>query len=45
MAPPEIVCLTNGAVAENCYLVADPSLGDVVIVDPGEEAELFLRRI
>lgn len=45
MAQPEIVCLTNGAFAENTYLVADPSTKDVVIVDPGEEAELFLRRI
>ncbi len=45
MARPEIVCLTNGAFAENCYLVADRQSGDVVIVDPGEEAELFLRRI
>ncbi len=45
MAQPEIVCLTNGAFAENCYLVADRPSGDVVIVDPGEEADLFLRRI
>ncbi len=45
MAQPEIVCLTNGAFAENCYLVADRQSGDVVIVDPGEEADLFLRRI
>ena len=45
MAQPEIVCLTNGAFAQNCYLVADGPSGDVVIVDPGEEADLFLRRI
>lgn len=45
MAQPKVVCLTNGAFAENCYLVADAAAGDVVIVDPGEEAELFLRRI
>ena len=45
MAPPEIICLTNGAFAENGYLVADRATGDVVIVDPGEEAELFLRRV
>ncbi len=45
MAQPEIVCLTNGAFAENCYLVADRQSGDVVIVDPGEEADLFVRRI
>lgn len=45
MARPEIVCLTNGAFAENCYLVADGDSGDAVIVDPGEEVELFLRRL
>jgi hydroxyacylglutathione hydrolase len=45
LAQPEIVCLTNGAFAENCYLVVDRPSGDVVIVDPGEEADLFLRRI
>lgn len=45
MAQPEIVCLTNGAFEENCYLIADRASGEVVIVDPGEEAELFLRRI
>jgi len=38
---PRVVTLTNGAFAENCYLVADPDTGDAAIVDPGEEAELF----
>jgi hydroxyacylglutathione hydrolase len=45
LARPEIVCLTNGAFAENCYLVADGDTGDAVIVDPGEEVGLFLRRL
>ncbi len=45
MSPPEVVSITNGSFAENCYLLADPASGDVVIVDPGEEAELFLKRI
>ena len=45
MGEPTVVCLTNGAFAENCYLVADAATGDVVIVDPGEEVDLFLRRI
>ena len=45
MALPEIVCLTNGAFAENCYLIADRESADAVIVDPGEEADLFLRRV
>lgn len=45
MAPPRVVTLTNGAFAENCYLVADPARGEAVIVDPGEEAQLFLKRL
>lgn len=45
MPRPEIVGLTNGTFAENTYLVADADTKDVVVVDPGEEAELFLRRI
>jgi len=36
---------TNGPFAENCYLVADPETRDAVIVDPGEEAPLFLARL
>jgi len=45
LARPEVVTLTNGAFAENCYLVADPDTRDAVIVDPGEEAGLFLARL
>jgi hydroxyacylglutathione hydrolase len=45
LAPREIVCLTNGMFAENCYIVADTASGDAVLIDPGEEAELFLRRL
>ena len=45
MPSPEVVGLTNGSFAENCYLVADAAMGDVVIIDPGEEADLFLRRV
>jgi glyoxylase-like metal-dependent hydrolase (beta-lactamase superfamily II) len=45
LAQLEVVCLTNGPFAENCYIVADGSSGDAVIVDPGEEAGLFLRRV
>jgi len=44
-ASPQIICLTNGMFQENCFIVADPGTGDSVLVDPGEEAELFLRRI
>jgi len=42
---PRVVTLTNGAFAENCYLVADPGTGDAAIVDPGEEAGLFRARL
>ncbi|MDH3497083.1 MAG: MBL fold metallo-hydrolase [Gemmatimonadota bacterium] len=42
---PEVLCLTNGAFAENCYVVADRAAGDAVLVDPGEEADLFLARL
>lgn len=45
MAEPRIVLLTNGAFAENCYLVADPVTREAVAVDPGEEADLFLSRL
>ena len=42
---PRVVTLTNGAFAENCYLVADPETGDAAIVDPGEEVGLFRARL
>jgi len=45
LAPPDVIMLTNGAFAENCYLVADRDAGEVILVDPGEEADLFLARI
>ena len=45
MPEPRIVTLTNGAFAENCYLVADPATREAAIVDPGEETELFLARL
>ena len=46
MSPrPTIVMLENGQFVENCYLVADESLGRAVIVDPGEEAGRFLSEL
>jgi glyoxylase-like metal-dependent hydrolase (beta-lactamase superfamily II) len=45
LARPEILCLTNGVFAENCYIVADREAGEAVLVDPGEEAGLFLARL
>jgi glyoxylase-like metal-dependent hydrolase (beta-lactamase superfamily II) len=45
VATPRVVTLTNGAFAENAYLVADPERRAAVLVDPGEEAPLFLARL
>lgn len=45
MAPPEIICLTNGIFEENCYILADRDRGEAVLVDPGEEPDLFLARL
>jgi hydroxyacylglutathione hydrolase len=45
LARPDVICLTNGVFAENCYILADRATGDAVLVDPGEEAELFLARL
>lgn len=45
MPQPRIICLTNGFFQENCYIVGDPEVREAVLIDPGEEAELFLRRL
>lgn len=45
MSDLEIVTLPNGQFAENCYLVADRSTRDAVIVDPGEEPQMFLAEL
>lgn len=42
---PEVVCVTNGQFAENCYLVADPAVGDCAVVDPGEESGRILAEV
>ena len=42
---PKVVTLTNGAFAENCYLVGDPDSGEAAIVDPGEDVRLFTARL
>ena len=42
---PQIICLTNGMFQENCYIVADSDSRDAVLIDPGEESDLFLRRL
>ena len=45
MPRPEVITLTNGAFVENCYLVIDRARREAVIVDPGEDAALFLDRV
>jgi hydroxyacylglutathione hydrolase len=45
LARLDVITLTNGAFAENSYIVADRDVGEAVLVDPGEEAQLFLRRL
>jgi len=43
MAPLQIVAIPNGVFQQNCYLVGEADRSDVVIVDPGEEADRFLE--
>ncbi len=45
MARLDLITLTNGAFAENCYILVERESRQAAIVDPGEEAELFLRRL
>jgi hydroxyacylglutathione hydrolase len=41
----DVVHLPNGQLAENCYLIADRSTGEAVIIDPGEESAMFLAEL
>jgi hydroxyacylglutathione hydrolase len=41
----EVVSLPNGQFAENCYLVADATTGEAVIIDPGQEPAMFLAAL
>ena len=45
MSSPEVVAIPNGQFAENCYLVADASSREAIIIDPGEEPGLFLGEL
>lgn len=45
MSEVEVVCLPNGQMAENCYLLADRATRQAVMIDPGEEARLFLAEL
>jgi hydroxyacylglutathione hydrolase len=41
----KVFCLANGAFQENCYILADEDAGVAVLIDPGEDVELFLNRL
>ena len=45
MSDLEVVSLTNGQFAENCYLVADRRTREAVIIDPGQEPAMFLAEL
>lgn len=45
MSELEVVTLPNGQLAENCYLIADRASGEAAIIDPGEEASMFLAEL
>jgi hydroxyacylglutathione hydrolase len=38
----EIVCLVLGPVSTNCYLVADTSSGEAVVIDPAWDGQIIL---
>jgi hydroxyacylglutathione hydrolase len=41
----KIIGIANGAFVENCFLLADQEAMEAVVIDPGEEADLFLARL
>ncbi len=41
----KVVCLTNGAFQENCYILADEDAGAAVLIDPGEDVDMFMGRL
>lgn len=41
----DVVAIPNGQLVQNCYLVADRQRGVAVIIDPGEEPQLFLAEL
>jgi glyoxylase-like metal-dependent hydrolase (beta-lactamase superfamily II) len=45
LARLDVLTLTNGGFAQNCYILVDRDAAEAAIVDPGEDADLFLRRI
>ena len=45
MSELEVVALPNGQFVENCYLLADRSTREAVIIDPGEEPAMFMAEL
>jgi glyoxylase-like metal-dependent hydrolase (beta-lactamase superfamily II) len=41
----EVVSLPNGQFAQNCYLLADETTGEAVMIDPGQEPTIFLAAL
>jgi glyoxylase-like metal-dependent hydrolase (beta-lactamase superfamily II) len=41
----EVVPLPNGQFGENCWLLADARTGEAVMIDPGEEPQMFLAEL
>jgi glyoxylase-like metal-dependent hydrolase (beta-lactamase superfamily II) len=40
-----VLSIPNGQFAENCYLVIDEASRRCAVIDPGEDAELIVRRV
>ena len=45
MPKVQIERLTVGEIDENCYLVVDPETGELLVIDPGAEAERIFSAI
>ena len=43
--PKRVDTIVVGSFEVNCYLVTDEATGDLVIIDPGDEAEAIVRKI
>lgn len=41
----DVVSMTAGQFAENCYLVADPRTREAVLIDPGEGSSTYLAEL
>lgn len=45
MGQLKVICLTTGVFAQNGYIVGDQDTKEAVVVDPGQDPEIFLRRL